>query len=272
MTTDREGGYIKIHRRVRSSPVWQALRADQRWVTVEILLAANWKPSTASWHGRMYEVARGELAHTLATIAERAGVSVKVVRSTVAVLLAGAFLEERYPMPGTGPGTGPRVLKVLNYEKFQDAPDDDGHGFGHGSGTDQAQREEGEEGEEEKHAGRGEQRDLLSTPVTERPRPEPSTIMGRWIREKWPDVVDPDGLLRRLREAHPGVDVERAVRAAWAWEQEKPAARRKKNHERFVTNWLGNERPDPRAGPPVEARPIFDGLDAEGRPLYRGRA
>lgn len=283
MISEREGGYIKLHRRLRSSPVWRMLRGDQRAVLIEILFLANWKPGQASWHGRLYDVGRGELSHTLATIAhgdgetagDGAGVSIKVARTTVALLLAdhgnGPFLIERYPIPGTGPGTGPRVLKVVNYDRFQDSADERRHGVGHGPGTDRAQIEEGEEGEEEKQARGREQGNLIPLPVSEKPRPEPSTLAGKRIRQIWPDIVDPDALLSRLAAAYPGVQLEGEggeIERAWAWESAQPPSGRKKAHERFLTNWVARARPrtfDPAARP----RQVFQGLDVEGRPVYR---
>lgn len=159
----REGGYIKLHRRVLGSPLWRSMSAEQRGVFVELLFLANWKAQQARWKEHWYEVGRGELSHSLATIAKEAATSVKVVRTALRALMSddrpaggnGPVITERYPIPGTGPGTGPRVLTVVNYCKYQDVPGDTGTGLGkgrarlgHGSGTGGAQREEGEEGEE----------------------------------------------------------------------------------------------------------------------------
>lgn len=265
---DREGGFIKLHRQLLSSPVWIALRGDQRAVLVEILFRANWKALPAAWHGRVYEVGRGELSHTLATLAEGAGVTVKVVRSTIEALLRdhgnGAFLSERYPISGTGPGTGPRVLKVLNYDKFQDVPDEKGHGVGHGPGTDRAQREEGEEGEEEDHGPPKAQVALL-------PAPPPSSPFGRFVAENWPDVTDPDRLWRRLRDTHPRLDLLAEARKALAWEAAN-TRKKKRDHSRFLTNWMANARPALAAVPAIPRRREVLDVTPEGKVIYGDEA
>ena len=137
-----DGGWITLHRKVRGSDLWRSLRADQRGVFVTLLLLANWAPRKARWGEHWYVVGRGELSHTLQTIAREAGASVKVVRSTVAALRSDGAVSEKYPISGTGPGTGPRVLTIVNYDKYQDVSGADGTGpgtdrarVGHGSGT-----------------------------------------------------------------------------------------------------------------------------------------
>lgn len=156
MADAREGGFIVLKRRVRSSDLWRSLRADQRGVFVTLLLLANWKPSKGRWRDQWFEVGRGELYHSLEEIAAEANVSVKVVRTTLVALMAddrvaggnGPVITERYPISGTGPGTGPRVLTIVNYAKYQDITDDSGTDsgteqarVGHGSGTERAERE-----------------------------------------------------------------------------------------------------------------------------------
>jgi hypothetical protein len=166
----RELGWVKLWRRLRSSPLWRGLRADQKGVVVTLVLLANWKPAQARWHGKPYEVARGELAHSLDEIASEAGCTVKVVRTTLVALMAddspaggnGPFVTERYPISGTGPGTGPRVLRIEKYDDFQAAENEPGTGSGtdraqtgHGPGTDRAEREEGKEEKEREEGGPG---------------------------------------------------------------------------------------------------------------------
>lgn len=195
----REGGFIKLHRKVDSSALWRSLTAEQRAVMVEVLFLANWKPARARWKDQWYEVGRGELSHTLATIAAEARVSVKVVRSTLVALMAddteaggnGPFLVEKYPIPGTGPGTGPRVLSIVNYAKYQDVPEDMGTGpgtagarVGHGSGTGGAQREEGEEGKKGKNLPFGKRRTSLvgvGSPAFE--------ALEHWNKTVWPSLA-----------------------------------------------------------------------------------
>ncbi|WP_242394835.1 DnaA N-terminal domain-containing protein [Anaeromyxobacter oryzisoli] len=192
----REVGWVKLWRRLRSSPLWRSLRADQKGVLATLLLLANWKPGQARWHGRPYEVARGELAHSLEEIAEEAGCTVKVVRTTLVALMAddsefggnGAFITERYPISGTGPGTGPRVLRIEKYEDFQGGTTETGTESGtdqarpgHGSGTGRAEREEDQEGKELEEGGPGGARDPwgeVLRALEARMRPD---LFARWF-------------------------------------------------------------------------------------------
>jgi len=143
---DREHGFIVIQRRVQSSAIWRSLTGEQRSVFLSLLLLANWGEDRFMYGTEWVEVGRGELAHSLETIAEHAAVSVKVVRTTVAKLIAGQVLSARM---GTHLGTGPRVLTVLNYNKHQDMPAEPGTAtgttgarLGHGTGTTGALREQ----------------------------------------------------------------------------------------------------------------------------------
>jgi hypothetical protein len=141
----RERGFIVLHRRVRSSPLYQGLTPEQRSVFVAILLLANWCDKRRLLGGRWETIRRGELVQSLETIAEEAGLrdcpvlrrrkgkersrprvgGVKVVRSTIEKLMLddrpgggnGPFLSERWT--GGTPGGGFRVLRVERYDQYQ---------------------------------------------------------------------------------------------------------------------------------------------------------
>jgi hypothetical protein len=151
---DREGGFIVVHRRLRSSRLYRSLTGEQRSVFHSVLLLANWKPDAILVAGKWHEVKRGELAHSLETIAGEAAVSVKVVRSALTKMFAddravggrGPFLTERYV--GTEEGTPRRVLTVVNYDEYQSLGHDTGTALGtsgarpgHDTGTTGAPRE-----------------------------------------------------------------------------------------------------------------------------------
>lgn len=156
---DREGGYIKLHRRLKSWPLWQHMTALQRSVVVEILISANWK-ARDTWIGT---VGRGELAQSEETLAREAKVSRKVVRQTIALLVSEGFLARRSGgdrattgnEKGRPQGRNPTVLTVVNYERYQggDFTEDQNEGqprasTGPAEGQPRAPLEEGEEREE----------------------------------------------------------------------------------------------------------------------------
>ncbi len=137
----REGGFLAIHRRLRSSALFRSLSAEQRSVFFMILLLANRKDGRFLDGGDWVVVHRGELAHSLATLAAEAAVSVKVVRTTLKKLMAddsstggnGPFLTGRYT--GTESGTGLRILRVEKYAEYQDVAGNRGTDLGRPMGT-----------------------------------------------------------------------------------------------------------------------------------------
>jgi hypothetical protein len=159
----REGGYIKLHRRIKSWPLWQHMTALQRQVVIEILLSANWK-ARDTWSG---PVDRGELAQSEETIAHEAKVSRKVVRQAIALLEAEGFLTRRQVgidlgndraevgiEKGPRRGRKPSVLSVVKYEKYQGQDEEEGPKSGQprasrgpSEGQPRAPLEEGEERE-----------------------------------------------------------------------------------------------------------------------------
>lgn len=125
-------GWITLHRKLLRSPVWRSLTEGQRCAFVAMLLLANYSPTKARWRDKWYPVGRGELSHSLETIADEACVSVKVVRSTIAALISDGTMIEKYPILGTGPGTGPRALTFVNYSQYQDTSPQEGTDMGTG--------------------------------------------------------------------------------------------------------------------------------------------
>lgn len=149
---DREGGFIKLHRRIRSWPLWQSMTAPEQRVWIELLLCANWKDGEFWYGSHRIPVLRGQLAHSEAEIAKLAKVGRKVVRAAIAKLQTeGAIGREKAPLEGQAP----HVITIRNYEKYQGYDDGEGPAEGQGrakagpsEGQGRALREEGEEGEE----------------------------------------------------------------------------------------------------------------------------
>jgi hypothetical protein len=123
----REGGFIVLHRRIRSWPLWHFMSAEQRMVWVQILLDANWKDSEAWMGTHRFTVKRGQLIHSERTLAKNAGVGRQVVRTTIEKLLTeGAITRHPVNIPeATHEATHiPHILTVCNYSRYQDVPDD----------------------------------------------------------------------------------------------------------------------------------------------------
>lgn len=109
-----EGGFISLHRRIEDWPLWRAFSAEQRMVVVDLLLHANWKASFV-WDGaKRVEVKRGELIDSERTLAKRAKVGRKVVRTVLRQLEADQFLAQRKAQHF-------RVIFVIKYDIYQRA-------------------------------------------------------------------------------------------------------------------------------------------------------
>lgn len=63
-----------------------------------------------------------------------------------------------------------------------------------------------------------------------------STPFATFIREVWPDIESPEALELEFRKSYPGIDLLGEARRAYQWEQ--TARRKKRLHQRFLTNWL----------------------------------
>lgn len=246
----REGGFIKLHRRIQSWPLWRAMSPLQRMVWLEMLFAANWKDDVL-WYGtRRIEVRRGQLAHSEAELARRAEVGRKVVRDTIAKLLAeGAIRRER----GLTEGQCPHLITIVNYDKYQGNDDDEGPAEGQGrakvgpsSGPARALREEEEEEEEGKNKKK-KQKPRAEPEEAPASAPPPLSLApdAAVPRARAKPVVDPSPVLivmpcvgkpaeyavteakvREWQEAYPGVDVKREVRALVQWARDNPSKRK----------------------------------------------
>ena len=117
MDSDRPGGFIVLHRRIESWPLWQALSGEHRMVWVTLLLAANWK-NTEVWtrKGRLV-VQRGQALIAQRTLAERAAVSRKNVRTAIELLTReGAIQVAQVPTQSSKTAS---LVTIVNYEKYQ---------------------------------------------------------------------------------------------------------------------------------------------------------
>jgi hypothetical protein len=263
---DREGGYIKLHRKWLTSPTVQALGLDGAMVWLHILFAANWKATEVMVRDGMLTVERGQALISERALAERAGTSRKVVRTTLKRLVTSHSITLRAVSSKMGPSV--TLITVVNYSEYQDTPEN-GAQAGPKVGPRWGPiRRRSEEEEEEASEEGVEQRPLLAVAPMDRPRVAPTTPLGRFIASVWSDVEDPDALEARLRVAYPQVDLLGEARKAWAWEQSRPPSSRKKAHAAFFTNWVGRARPTLVATPQAPRR-VFSGLDEHGKPTYQ---
>lgn len=171
----REGGFIKLHRRVKSWPLWKAMSCAQRAVWIELLFSANWKDEEAWYGSRRYVVRRGQLAHSEAEIAKRAKVGRQVVRDTFVRLTAEGAVTREPAMAGT---QVPWLTTIINYEKFQGSDEDENPQANQSRTSEEPARNQPgtpREEEEEEEEGKTAPGSASAPPPKPDPKPPPPT-------------------------------------------------------------------------------------------------
>lgn len=103
--------FITLQRRSLDSWLWD-LPAEQTKVAVTLLLLANWKEGTTFSSGQLVKVNRGQVMTSLESLAKRARVSIRTVRTSLKNLEKAGFL--------TNKSTNKfRILTILNYDREQ---------------------------------------------------------------------------------------------------------------------------------------------------------
>lgn len=106
------GGWIKLYRALLEDPVWTTATADQKAVLVTILLLANHEPRQWAWMGQKFDIQAGQLITSLASLAKKAGVSVKSVRSAITRFEKLDFLANKSAKTG-------RLISIKNWSSYQ---------------------------------------------------------------------------------------------------------------------------------------------------------
>ncbi|MGI9521252.1 MAG: hypothetical protein ACR2PG_06335 [Hyphomicrobiaceae bacterium] len=113
-------GYIKLHRKIRQTPVLQK-NSIARLFFVELLLDAAWADTVQEWRTKSYPVKRGQLIKSLRSMAEDYNLSVQQVRTLLHTLARAEMIKIN-----TLGKTGPTLLTICNYEKYQGESQEDG--------------------------------------------------------------------------------------------------------------------------------------------------
>lgn len=116
MAMENSGGWIKLHRKLLSNPVWlrEPFTAGQAWV--DLLLLANHKPGVIWKRGIMVPLERGQVGHSATTLAARWRWS----RGRV-----NRFIRDLKMMQQIEPTMGPQnknvtsLISIINYDLYQ---------------------------------------------------------------------------------------------------------------------------------------------------------
>lgn len=113
----REGGYIKLFRKLQGHPFWQEKRVFSKaeaWV--DLLMEAAWKDHPVPYGMRVVNLRRGEVIHSQRTLADRWGWQLSRVNRFLKQLSDMGQIETRIEQKI-------HVLKISNYETYQDEPE-----------------------------------------------------------------------------------------------------------------------------------------------------
>lgn len=119
MTDAIQEGYILLARKVRKSPLWQALKASHRLVMIELLLQAQFKDGDVARNGEILHLKRGQIATSYQQIVDDIGdkeITVKVVRNAINKLEKYDFLAKDEAKARAKKGL---LLTIVNYEVYQ---------------------------------------------------------------------------------------------------------------------------------------------------------
>lgn len=113
----RAGGFIAIHRRIESWPLWQAMSGEHRSVWLSLLLAANWKDSEVWVRSGRLVVKRGQALIAQRTLADRARASHRSVRTALRLLTQEGAVQVTHV--ATQASRRASLVTIVNYDAYQ---------------------------------------------------------------------------------------------------------------------------------------------------------
>ena len=105
-------GWVKLHRCLLDKAIWQQSQPEQKTVLITILLLANHNGKQWKWQGEKFSVEPGQFITSLDSLAKKAGVSVRSVRTALANFEKLEFLTNKSTKTG-------RLITVVNWALYQ---------------------------------------------------------------------------------------------------------------------------------------------------------
>ena len=148
-------GFIKIHRKLPESKVWNYTEGQFK-VFMAILLHCNWREEWGRFNGKEVKIKPGQLPTSREHLSRVSGMGGNTVRRTLEKLERDDIIETKRTSRGT-------LITVLNWGKYQgteDTPTSQGYNRGYNQGYNQGythkEVQEEEEVKEENHIYRDE--------------------------------------------------------------------------------------------------------------------
>jgi hypothetical protein len=112
-------GWIKLHRRMQDSLVWESCNSKQRDVLINLLMMANHQQKDWLWMGKRYTAKPGQFVTSLDSIKAKCSkdVSIQNIRTTLVLLSNLDFLTDESTKQG-------RLITILNWAYYQGGEDD----------------------------------------------------------------------------------------------------------------------------------------------------
>ena len=110
-------GFIKLHRKIQSSPMYQSLNSKQRDVMIQILLMANHTEQEWEWKGEVYKCQPGQFVTSLDSLKNVCAkdVSLRNIRTCISILERWQFLTNKSTKTG-------RLITIINWNTYQVNP------------------------------------------------------------------------------------------------------------------------------------------------------
>ena len=110
--SNANSGWVKLHRSILESAVWQCSTPGQKCVLMAIMLMANSKPNKWVWDGNVYELKAGQFITSRASLAQKAQVSEQTVRASLKKLIELDFITSESTNRGT-------LITIVNWGLYQ---------------------------------------------------------------------------------------------------------------------------------------------------------
>lgn len=107
-------GFIKVHRRMSSHPLFQSNKLAKH-IFRELILLAAWRETTQDWRGKPIAIGRGEVMISTRRLADETGFSHQQVRTALAQMASHGMLKLNTPERNAT-----MVISICNYGKYQD--------------------------------------------------------------------------------------------------------------------------------------------------------
>lgn len=108
-------GWIKLHRKIKDSPLYKDCNAKQRDILINLLMEVNHKPAKWIFKGQEFEVESGQLITSLESIANICAKDVTVQNVRTALLKF-----EKYGFLTNESTNKNRLITIVNWDLYQD--------------------------------------------------------------------------------------------------------------------------------------------------------